>query len=126
MNRRDFCKYGMAFGTALNPPSVFAHPALQPSASVAPAGARLGRDDLALVNARVVTLDPQQPSAQGVLVHDGRIVHVGTSSEVKAKAAGARIFDAGGRAYPGSSMRTRTWKWPSVTRCTRSTCTCRR
>lgn len=102
MNRRDFFKYGMAFGTALNAPAALADPRLQSSPPAAPAGARVGRDDLAIVNARVITLDPQQPRAQAVLVHDGRIVLVSTTSDVRAKAAGARVFDAGGRAVvPG-------------------------
>jgi len=81
----------MAIGTALNARSVAVDTAVQPTASAVPAAAPVGRDDLALVNARVITLDPTQPSAEAVLVRGGRIAHVGTSSDVKAKAAGARV-----------------------------------
>jgi predicted amidohydrolase YtcJ len=55
------------------------------------------RGDLALINARVVTLDPRQPQAEAVLVRGGRIAAVGSTTDVRAAAAGARVFDAGGR-----------------------------
>lgn len=53
--------------------------------------------DLALVNARIVTLDPGGPEAAAALVRHGRIVHVGSTDDVRGQAAGARVFDAGGR-----------------------------
>src|SRR5262249_26298822 len=62
----------------------------------------LGRGDMAIVNGRVITVDSAQPKAEAVLVRGGRIAHVGTTSEVKAKAGPGRTFDAGGRAVvPG-------------------------
>jgi predicted amidohydrolase YtcJ len=62
-----------------------------------PAAAAPGRGDLALVNARVLTVEPSRPRAEAVLVRAGRLALVGTSAEVKAKAGDARLFDAGGR-----------------------------
>src|SRR5262249_53931021 len=53
--------------------------------------------DLALVNARILTLEANQPEAEAALVRRGRVVLVGSSADVKAQAQGARVFDAGGR-----------------------------
>jgi predicted amidohydrolase YtcJ len=52
---------------------------------------------LAVVNARVLTLEPAQPRAEAVLVERGRITRVGTTREVREAAPHARPFDAGGR-----------------------------
>src|ERR1700754_1163797 len=51
-------------------------------------------NDLLITNARVRTFDPQTPWAEAVGIRDGRIAHVGASSD--APAAKSRI-DAGGR-----------------------------
>jgi predicted amidohydrolase YtcJ len=53
--------------------------------------------DLAIVNARMITMDGGKPEAQAALVQGGRIALVGTTAEVKAAAGKARVFDAGGR-----------------------------
>jgi predicted amidohydrolase YtcJ len=53
--------------------------------------------DLALVNANLVTLEAALPTAQAVLVRNGRIALVGDNHSVMAAAAGIRIFDARGR-----------------------------
>ena len=87
----------MTIGAALRAASVHAEAPPQASPPGAPIAPPIGHGDLALINAKVITLDPAQPSAQAVLVRGGRIAHVGASSDVKAKAAGARIFDVGGR-----------------------------
>jgi len=95
VDRRDFLKYSGSLATVLagsGPPAVAA--GQPPTPRAASAG---GRGDLAIVNARVLTVEPSQPKAEAVLVRAGRIAHVGTSSEVKAKGADARLFDAGGR-----------------------------
>jgi predicted amidohydrolase YtcJ len=64
-------------------------------------GERFARH-LAVVNARIITLDERRPTAEAVLVRDGRIALVGDSREVKAQAADARVLDLGGRAVvPG-------------------------
>jgi predicted amidohydrolase YtcJ len=51
---------------------------------------------LAIVNAKVWTGDAARPSAEAIAVAGDRIVHVGTSDEVRAMAGAARVVDAGG------------------------------
>lgn len=53
--------------------------------------------DLLVYNARVRTLEAEQPSAQAVLVRNERIVAVGENEDLLARAAGARKLDARGR-----------------------------
>jgi len=54
--------------------------------------------DLFIHNAKITTLDRQNPVADSLLVRDGRIVDVGREAELRPKAAqGARVIDAGGR-----------------------------
>ncbi|HLG13299.1 MAG TPA: amidohydrolase [Blastocatellia bacterium] len=59
--------------------------------------------DLLLVNARVVTMNPRQPSAEAVAIKDGRIVWVGTTAEAtKRYHDPARTIDlAGATVLPG-------------------------
>jgi len=57
----------------------------------------MSNKDLIIVNARVTTLDRQNPSAQAVAIRDGRFLAVGTEAEVRAAAPEADIIDAGGR-----------------------------
>jgi predicted amidohydrolase YtcJ len=59
--------------------------------------------DLILLNARVLTMDPDTPRAEAVAVRDGRILAVGPQAEVAALAGPAtRVIDAGGRSLlPG-------------------------
>jgi predicted amidohydrolase YtcJ len=54
-------------------------------------------DDLAIVNADVVTLDPRQPRAEAVLVKKGRIEVVGSNTRVRLQGRGVRSLDARGR-----------------------------
>src|SRR6478736_935409 len=91
VNRRDFLRSGMALGALFgrSVPELRAHAGrrvLQTDAST------IGRGNLALVNARVLTVDASQPSAQAVLVRSGRIARVGTTDDVKASAAGIEVF----------------------------------
>ena len=59
-------------------------------------------DDLLVVNARVITLDPGRTSADALLIRRGRIVFVGAEEEARARGRSAAIFDAAGRAIvPG-------------------------
>jgi predicted amidohydrolase YtcJ len=77
MERRDFLKSGLAFGlggTWLRPPPY-------------------ARGRLALVNSRILTMDPEKPEAEAALVRDGRIALVGTTAEVRREAKGARELD---------------------------------
>lgn len=53
--------------------------------------------DLALVNAKIITMDPARPRAEAALVRRGRIELVGASAEVLGAAGGSPVFDAGGR-----------------------------
>jgi predicted amidohydrolase YtcJ len=95
VDRRDFLRHSGTLAAALAGSGHVAA-AGQPAPTAAGA-ARPGRGDLALVNARVLTVDPSRPRAEAVLARAGRIAHVGTSAEVKASAGDARLFDAGGR-----------------------------
>ncbi len=60
-------------------------------------GARESTSDLAIVNARMITMDGRRPEAEAALVSGGRIALVGTTDEVKSEARDARVFDAGRR-----------------------------
>lgn len=53
--------------------------------------------DLIIINAKVTTLDRQNPSADAVAIRDGRFLAVGTEAEVRAAAPDAGIIDAKGR-----------------------------
>ncbi|MFL6042291.1 MAG: amidohydrolase family protein, partial [Gaiellales bacterium] len=59
--------------------------------------------DLAILNARIRTLDPGRPLAQAVAVRDGLIVGVGEDAEVRELCGTAtELIDAGGDAVvPG-------------------------
>ncbi len=59
--------------------------------------------DLILVNAKVTTLDRQNPVADAVAIRDGRFLAVGSEAEARSAAApDATIIDAGGqRLIPG-------------------------
>ena len=59
--------------------------------------------DLILTNARVLTMDPDQPRAEAVAVAGGVILAVGAASDIQALAGPAtRVIDAGGRSLlPG-------------------------
>lgn len=56
-----------------------------------------GRGDLAIYNAKVITLDDKRPTASAVLVRGGRIAMVGTNKEVRAAARGVTELDGRGR-----------------------------
>lgn len=53
--------------------------------------------DLILVNAKVTTLDRENPQAQAIAIRDGRFLAVGSEQEVRAAAPDATMIDAGGR-----------------------------
>ena len=53
--------------------------------------------DLILVNAKVTTLDRENPVAEAVAIRDGKFLAVGSQAEVRAAAEGATVIDAGGR-----------------------------
>ncbi len=53
--------------------------------------------DLILVNAKITTLDRENPQAQAVAIRDGRFLAVGSEQDVRAAAPGATVVDAKGR-----------------------------
>lgn len=55
------------------------------------------KPSLAVLNARVWTGDPDAPWAEALLVAGDRLVAVGTSSDIRGRAKGARIVDATGK-----------------------------
>ena len=52
---------------------------------------------LALVNGRVWTGNPSQPDAEAVGIAGDRIVAVGSTADIRSRAAGAEVVDLGGR-----------------------------
>jgi predicted amidohydrolase YtcJ len=69
-----------------------------------PIGARSNSmSDLIIVNAKITTLDKQNPVAEAVAIRDGKFLAVGSEHEVRAAAApNATIIDAGAkRLIPG-------------------------
>jgi hypothetical protein len=95
VNRREFLKNGTAIAALLGGRAT----GLRADGSrPLQAGAPIpGRGNLAIVNARMLTVDVSRPTAQAVLVRNGRIAHVGTTDEVRARAADAEVFDVQGR-----------------------------
>src|SRR4051794_5647679 len=59
--------------------------------------------DLALINGRVITMDPARPAASAVAIRAGRVVEVGGDEDVRAAAGPrAQVIDLAGRtATPG-------------------------
>ncbi|MBO9621243.1 MAG: amidohydrolase [Sphingomonas sp.] len=53
--------------------------------------------DIILVNAKVTTLDRENPEAQAIAIRDGRFLAVGSEAEVRAAAPDAVVIDAGRR-----------------------------
>jgi len=93
MRRRDLLAYAssMGFGLALGDKR-----SLAATGSVNPADSS-AHADLAIVNAKVVTLEAAQPRAQAILVRGGRIAAVGSTREILDATRGARTFDARGK-----------------------------
>lgn len=58
-----------------------------------------------IVNAKILTMDPDNPHAEAVLLKDGRIVAIGGRAEVEAqKTSDTKVLDAGGKTVlPGFS-----------------------
>jgi predicted amidohydrolase YtcJ len=63
-----------------------------------PAGVRAQSADTVLVNGKVITLDGRSSVAQGIAIHDGRILETGTNEDVRKRAdAHTKVIDLGGR-----------------------------
>lgn len=54
-------------------------------------------NDLIIVNAKITTLDRQNPSAEAVAIRDGKFLAVGTEAEIRAMAPTATVIDVRGR-----------------------------
>jgi predicted amidohydrolase YtcJ len=95
MHRRDILKLSSLAGAGLLG-------GIAARASAANVATTPGRGDLAIYNAKVITLDEKRPAASAVLVRGGRIAIVGTDKEVRAAAHGVNELDGRGRALiPG-------------------------
>jgi predicted amidohydrolase YtcJ len=57
----------------------------------------MAANDLIIVNAKVATLDRENPAADAIAIRDGRFLLVGGEAEVRAAAPGAEVIDAGRR-----------------------------
>lgn len=57
----------------------------------------MANNDMVIINAKVTTLDQQNPSAEAVAIRDGRFLVVGTEAEVRSAAPEASIIDVQGR-----------------------------
>jgi len=53
--------------------------------------------DLILINAKVTTLDKQNPEAQAIAIRDGKFLAVGSEKEVRQAAPKAKVIDVRGR-----------------------------
>jgi predicted amidohydrolase YtcJ len=68
------------------------------AAAMLPAGVRAQSADTILVNGKVITLDGRSSMAQGIAIHDGRILETGTNEDVRKRAdAHTKVIDLGGR-----------------------------
>ncbi|BBE34326.1 amidohydrolase [Sphingosinicella microcystinivorans] len=57
----------------------------------------MNRDDIIITNAKVTTLDRENPSAEAVAIRDGKFLAVGSEQEVRSAVPGARVINAKGR-----------------------------
>lgn len=57
----------------------------------------MSANDMIIVNARITTLNRQNPSAEAVAIRDGRFLAVGSEAEARAAAPEAIVIDAKGR-----------------------------
>lgn len=84
--RRDFLEHTAAGMVGLG--------VLRPSLRLA-AGA--AREAMAVVNAKVYTMNPQQPQAEGFVIAGGRFAAVGNNADMRMRAgSGAEVIDAKG------------------------------
>jgi len=87
LNRRKFFQHGLVGAAAFAASDGFRGEAQQ----------RPAAGDLAIINAKIMTLEASQPEAAAAFVKSGRIALIGSNKDVKAAARDARVFDAGGR-----------------------------
>ena len=90
MKRRDLLKGAAAFGALLGRSEAASVVAATDSAAAQAERLHAAGQNLAIVNGRVLTMDPSQPAAEAILVNNGRIAHVGSTSDVKSRTNTAR------------------------------------
>jgi len=101
-SRRDFINATGVGLTGLMGASLLRGPGMSAQAGQAPATS--GRDpDIVVINARVTTMDVQQPTAEAFAVRNGSFTAVGSTSDVKNLVSqNTQVFDAKGMAVvPG-------------------------
>src|SRR4030067_704687 len=55
---------------------------------------RIPERNMIILNADIVTLDPKQPKAEAIAIHDGKIIAVGSNKKIlKHKSRNARTID---------------------------------
>ena len=98
MKRRDFIRAGATVGAG-----AFLSGGRFPATSGQSVATAVTSDetarwqrDLAVVNARVVTLEAESPMAEAVLIRAGRIAVVGSSDQVLVETGNAPVYDATG------------------------------
>jgi predicted amidohydrolase YtcJ len=105
MKRREFLAAALGAGVSADAFHVLRAAAGQgqPPGGATPsdAGSRFA-SDVAILNARVITLNQGQPNAEAVLVRGGRVSRVGTNREIQAEGQHTPALDLDGRALvPG-------------------------
>lgn len=98
MKRREFFELGVAMGAVLagRTSEAYAQSTEGPRLPGTEESYLWGRD-LALVNAKIWTLEAEKPEAEAALMRRGRIALVGSNEDVRSLAAGAPVFDAVGQ-----------------------------
>ena len=78
---------------------------------------RMWAGDLAVTNARVITMDPAMPEAEAVLIRYGRVASIGGSQDILREAQGVPVLDARGRGVvPGFVDTHAHLEWTAATR----------
>ena len=97
MRRRDFLQCGAALSGALLGAEALAQQSSNSAISLGIRETPPSGHELALINARLITLEPRRSTEEAVLVRGGRIALIGSSRAVRREAKDAKLFDAGGR-----------------------------
>src|SRR4051812_41770094 len=97
MRRRDIFTGSLGlFGAGLGDMVLPRADAAEPATLSGQDGRGMGAD-LAIINANIITLEPNQPRVQAALVRAGRIALLGDNATVLRAKGAASVFDAGNR-----------------------------
>ena len=97
MKRRDFLQCGAVLGAAFMGEKALAQKTSSSERVLGIWETPPTGHDLALVNAKLITLEPRRSVEEAILVRSGRIALIGSNTAVRGAARGAKLFDAGGR-----------------------------